>query len=778
MIKIIHNTILALLLMGVMLLFTACPQSYEGNKLEYFITVTQPSEGGTISSDKNKAEAGETITITASPATGWILSGLSVFGANVKINGNIATFIMPSNNVTVTAWFDLNTSDWETVIKTLYPGAYALDTTAFQNKSGSTIIGNVISWNGTGFHDVTYTFPASLNLSEFEAVVMVMEIFDITKPEDASTQPKNISINMRNGSANIKTFIAADNTGMYPYEENSIYFAGVSGSLYTDLISDTGFDLQNNVSSPAFRTGYKIRLHAMLLLPKRSTAGFGKNNDEYVLDPADWEKNSGATDSVHDLIIFNNSGSLTYTFPADVEIKDYNTLVIDYRVIYRPQSGNMSCTFSANNNTSIDLTSRFFDQASQAKSLQIYLTDDVTSGFTVRNNPGLGNVSRYIIKINSIKLVEVDMGISAVELVEDIRVGWNLGNTLDWRNMGGSNTLTVNQLETGWNNPTTTQTHFTALKNAGFNAVRLPVTWTKAIDANYNIRPDWIIRIKEIVGYALNENMYVILNTHHDEYRYSRLPNNAINYNDVTFGIFGFRTYEERDESLPRFKKIWEQISEAFKDFDDRLIFEGLNEPRVIGSPNEWMGGTPTEIAVINEYYQVFVDAVRASGGNNNYRVLVLNTHAASRTAAAANGLKLPVDTIPGKIIVSFHSYVPNAFALDGTVTTWSASDSSNAGIAQIHDGADRFYDLFVSKGIPVIIGEFGATHVNINNNNPTNNEAIRAAWAEYYVNYAASKGIKCFWWDDGGWYRLYNRRNNNFHFPLIVDGLMKGTEK
>jgi endoglucanase len=331
--------------------------------------------------------------------------------------------------------------------------------------------------------------------------------------------------------------------------------------------------------------------------------------------------------------------------------------------------------------------------------------------------------------------------ISASELVAKIRIGWNLGNTLD-----------ANPNETSWGNPMTRKSNIDAIKAAGFNAVRIPVSWSHHVDGSYNIDTNFMNRVKEIVGYAMDNNMYVLLNTHHDE------------------GIFKF-TNSEITASKAAFRKVWEQIADNFKDYNLRLIFEGLNEPRTIGGQNEWNGGTPDERANLNAMEQIFVDAVRASGGKNTNRVLMVSTYAASASSTAVNGVVIPTDSsnTVNKFIVSIHAYTPYNFALNegtGKVDKWSKSNSSDTG--DIRNAIDPAYNKFVSKGIPVIMGEFGALN--------RNNEQTRAEWADYYVSYAKSKKIPCFWWDDGGNFKLLNRSNDKFYFPKIKNALMIGS--
>jgi endoglucanase len=354
--------------------------------------------------------------------------------------------------------------------------------------------------------------------------------------------------------------------------------------------------------------------------------------------------------------------------------------------------------------------------------------------------------------------------LSAVELTARINIGWNLGNTLDtigntpigfsWLGDGFYANTSVLQMETAWGNPVTTRANITAIKNAGFDTIRIPVSWSKAVDSNFIIRTDWMARVVEVVNYAVDNDMYIILNTHHDE------------------DIFKF-TNAEVDKSLEAFRIIWHQIARTFRNYDEKLIFEGLNEPRTKGAPHEWTGGDFIEHINLNKYYQVFVDTVRAAGGNNDRRILMVNPYAASVARSAMSALAIPRDTVPGKIVVSVHSYAPYNFALNTNhiYNTWDRNNPND--ITPITSGIDLAYEIFVSKGIPVIMGEFGAMN--------KDNESVRADWAEFYIRYSREKGIPCVWWDNGGFtgdgelFGLLDRRTNTFAFPEVVAGLMQG---
>ena len=350
------------------------------------------------------------------------------------------------------------------------------------------------------------------------------------------------------------------------------------------------------------------------------------------------------------------------------------------------------------------------------------------------------------------------LGLTATEWVSRITAGWNLGNTLDALPSGRSGTnLSVTQLETTWGNPVTTKENIAALRSAGFNAIRIPVSWAKAADENHNIRPDWMERVVEVVDYAVANDMYIVLNTHHDE------------------SIFRFKD-EEVEQSIIAFRRIWEQIAERFKYYDHRLVFEALNEPRTLGSPYEWRGGTPEEHANVNAHYQVFVETVRASGGNNADCILMINTYAASGAAIAIDALVLPEDSADDRLIVSIHVYAPYDFTLNvhSPVNTWDRNVLADT--RPITNPIDHVYNRFISNGIPVVIGEFGAVcKENIN---------ARVEWTKFYVGYANSKGIPCFWWDNGIFrgsgerFGIFDRRTNTFAHPEIVEALLSGIQQ
>lgn len=333
-------------------------------------------------------------------------------------------------------------------------------------------------------------------------------------------------------------------------------------------------------------------------------------------------------------------------------------------------------------------------------------------------------------------------GMSAAEIVKDMKIGWNLGNTLDCYNV----TWEVSDFETAWGNPRTTKAMIDAVKKEGFNAVRIPISWNEHMNGN-KIDGDWLNRVNEVVDYVIDNDMYAIINVHHDDYTWLN-PSKA-------------------DEAAVKAKlvSIWEQLSDRFKDYDQHLLFEGMNEPRIIGGQDEWTGGTAEEREVINHLFQAFVDTVRKSGGNNSSRALIITSHAASIEADAVNDIVVPDDD---RIIVSIHYYSPWDFAGGENGKSDWGSDSEKK---ELDKGFDFLKSKFIDKGVPVIIGEFGATN--------KNNDSVRASYMEYYVKSAKSRGITCFIWDNGtkDEFGLLDRNSLTWYFKNVVDAAVKGAK-
>lgn len=327
---------------------------------------------------------------------------------------------------------------------------------------------------------------------------------------------------------------------------------------------------------------------------------------------------------------------------------------------------------------------------------------------------------------------------TAKDLVAQMKVGWSLGNTMD--STGGSGV----DAETSWGNVETTKLMIDQVKDAGFNVFRLPVSWGTHMDENYTVDEAWMNRVQEIVDYGIDNGMFVILNTHHEEWY---MPKK-----------------DRADKDVEQLKALWKQICDRFQGYDEHLIFEGVNEPRLRGEGNEWIGDAESR-EVVNQYAKAFVETVRASGGNNPNRCIMVTPYAASSTKQNMEALEVPQGD--DKIIVSIHAYLPYSFALDtaGTDQYTSIDSSITTLFTDINE-------VFLSKGIHVIIGEFGSV-------NKVNTEA-RVQCVKDYLSTAKQYGVPCCWWDNGTRigngenFGLLNRSEGGWYFPEIVDAIME----
>ncbi|MDE5587735.1 MAG: glycoside hydrolase family 5 protein [Acetatifactor sp.] len=352
----------------------------------------------------------------------------------------------------------------------------------------------------------------------------------------------------------------------------------------------------------------------------------------------------------------------------------------------------------------------------------------------------------------------------AFRFVRDMKIGWNLGNTFDAINDSGQGNEM--DLETAWCGVMTTKDMIDDLKEAGFNSVRVPVSWHNHVDEDYRISEAWLNRVQEVVDYVYDNGMYVILNIHHDNSESFMYPDSA-----------------HLEQSVKYVTTIWEQLCQRFGDYDEHLIFECMNEPRLVGSQYEWWINAGAEeckdaISCINEINQEFVNTVRAGGGSNLNRYLMIPGYDASPDGALNDGFVLPTDAegVEDRLIVSVHAYTPYNFALqaDGESGSKSEFDSDSASsVSDIKSFMDRLYKKFISNGIPVVIGEFGAR-------DKEQNTQARIDYATYYIAAARARGMSCFWWDNNAFtgtgenFGLYYRRSGRFLYPDIVTGLMK----
>ncbi len=346
----------------------------------------------------------------------------------------------------------------------------------------------------------------------------------------------------------------------------------------------------------------------------------------------------------------------------------------------------------------------------------------------------------------------------ALALIRDMKAGWNLGNTFDAYGC----TWVKNRLEyeSAWCGVRTSEALLDAVKAAGFRTIRIPVSWHDHLSADGTIDVAWLNRVRQVVTWAYIRDFYVILNIHHDDGENAYYPDSA-----------------HAESSANYIRSIWSQLAAKFADFGNRLIFESINEPRLVGTEHEWWWDPQDAqcrdaMAQIVALNQVFVDTVRAAGGNNAERWLMVPAYDANPEYACDPAFSLPRDTAENRIIVSVHAYTPYEFALQlPGVSVWQPESG-----ASITWFLDRLYDTFVSRGIPVLIGEFGAMEKN-------GNLQDRVDWLSWYVANARARGITCCWWDnnifsgDGERFRLFDRTAAECAVPELLAAFMKYCE-
>lgn len=329
---------------------------------------------------------------------------------------------------------------------------------------------------------------------------------------------------------------------------------------------------------------------------------------------------------------------------------------------------------------------------------------------------------------------------------QSLGLGWNLGNQLDavdnWSNPGQ-----VVASETAWGNAPATQATFDGIAAKGFKWVRIPVTWQGHVGEgpDYNIEKAWLDRVEELVGFAMKAGLKVIINTHHDE-----------GGGEGHYGFLDIRraAYDAtlNDAVKAQFAAMWKQIAERFRNVGEDLIFEGLNEVQDGGwgwsqGANGNNGDGGKQYKCLNEWLQVFVDAVRSAGGENTTRWLAVTGYCQNPSLTAEH-MVLPEDPTTGRLIVSVHCYDPSDFAIEAKYNEWGHTSSVSAtrnGESSIEATAEMLRKTFVDRGIPVYVGECGAT----------NRDSQRAtAFQQYYVKYFVrcfyEHGIPCILWDNG----------------------------
>ena len=357
------------------------------------------------------------------------------------------------------------------------------------------------------------------------------------------------------------------------------------------------------------------------------------------------------------------------------------------------------------------------------------------------------------------------------QIVEAMGPGWNLGNQLE--------SVTDNVPEkTNWGNPVITEKLIQSVKAAGFKSIRIPVSYFAKIDddKDYMIDSKWLDRVQEVVNYCIKNDLYAVINIHGD------------GYNTIDGGWL-LCNGKNQTEIKKKYKKVWKQIAERFKNYDEHLLFESMNE-EFDGSYSE---PNKEYYQNINDYNQIFVDTVRKTGDNNTKRWLIIpgwNTNI--DYTAGDYGFKLPTDQYRDKsidkeeqrIMISVHYYSPWDFCggENCVITQWGneADDPSKTSTTcdetYMKNQLNLMKTTFADKGYPVFIGEYGSID---KTSYDSENEYYRAYFARKLCQLSRKNGCIPMYWDNGyngvHGFGLFDRTTCEITQPVIIDAIMEG---
>lgn len=358
----------------------------------------------------------------------------------------------------------------------------------------------------------------------------------------------------------------------------------------------------------------------------------------------------------------------------------------------------------------------------------------------------------FICVLASCDKITTDKGemreITSETLVSEMKLGWNLGDTLDVCAADRDGDGKINEApaegeevdETLWGNPKVTKKLFEKIKNDGFNSVRIPITWRDHLGnaPDYKINDNWMNRVEEVINYAYSLDMYIIINVHHD------------GGGDPNFGAWIRNASYDYDGVIEKYKALWNQIADRFKNYSDLLIFESMNE---VGFDD--LRG-PENYEVLNKINQEFVNLIRSSGGNNPKRHLLIAGYYTDITMTCSSNFKMPNDP-ENRCILSLHYYTPWQFC----TTTQQHNWGSEAEVREMERLITNMTDKFTDNSIPIIIGEYGTAR--------GNDEASRVYFSEMFVKLCHENNIPAFLWDNGS---ELDRNKLEWHNPKLPEAL------
>lgn len=467
-------------------------------------------------------------------------------------------------------------------------------------------------------------------------------------------------------------------------------------------------------------------------------------------------KTLSADTSIIEFLSAGNSSGVTVTSTADAwKISSSDTSWIQLSLTSGTAGSTLVSITAVANTTSVARSATITISSSQATSIQIAISQPAA----VAVPPVADLYPSY--NTAPIAADAIGMSSTAVQLATKIKLGWNIGNTMEAT--GG---------ETAWGNPKVTKALIDLVKANGFNAIRIPCSWNQnlANSSTAQIKADWLIRVKEVVQYCIDNDMYVIVNIHWDG---GWLEENC--------------TEAKKVDNNAKQKAFWEQIATSLRGFDEHLLFASANEPNVEDA---------TQMAVLTSYHQTFVDAVRSTGGKNAYRTLVVQGPSTDIAKTNKLMLALPTDKVASRMMVEVHYYTPWNFCGLTADATWgkmfyywgngyhSTTDiERNATWGEETAVSDDFKLMktqFIDKGIPVVLGEFGAIRrTSLTGDDLTKHLASRAYYLKYVVQQAKLNGLLPFYWDEGSTadkgFGIFKRSDNTVFDTQALTGLLDG---
>lgn len=442
-------------------------------------------------------------------------------------------------------------------------------------------------------------------------------------------------------------------------------------------------------------------------------------------------------------------------------IQDYNFLEIDYEV--NASYGCLLVTYS-------DESYAYAGLPKGSNKAYVRLNSGKTI-YQIQIN--IGDRIPYICKIKSLKFCEkapsyvtepvvdnnsktFNSNISAKDYVKNLMIGTNFGSAFESSNLNtkensekaGVFIAFTSESDVMWHNEPVTKEFIQTVHKAGFDVLRLPVTWyNHIIDDEYTIDPVWMAKVKRAVDWAIEDGMYVMLNEHHSVYDGSQ---QVVTYPN------GYQVNKASQAESERFlKAIWKQICTSFNNgYDEHLMFETMNEPRNTHHhgfieyseiKNNHCATCIEDMIALNSYNQVCVDTIRASGGNNAQRFIVVPSIGTCLQSPLLEEFSLPKDSANDKLILDVHDYyffqLKNYGLRDGE-TSYTINDSDKA-------FESNWYDLlnekFISKNIPILI-----TETNVPYSDAKGNLYDRESFYDYFLEMISEYGIRLIWWDDG----------------------------